>query len=176
MGAPTNGRGLAGRRRAGARAQLRLGGARRAALPRAEGGGGPPGGGGPRPEAGPLQAAPPVAPRCVWVGLLVAAFEMSHTCAVGERDGHPQGKWTFRKCRDSVGRQLARQVLRGNRGLHSSTVEGIGAGLLPRQAYDLYGEAAELFMVSMKAKLANECYEKQAMLEADIDFSDDEAS
>lgn len=31
-------------------------------------------------------------------------------------------------------------------------------------------------MVSMKAKLANECYEKQAMLEADIDFSDDEAS
>lgn len=118
----------------------------------------------------------PVAPHCVWVGLLVAAFEMSHTCAVGERDGHPQGKWTFRKCRDSVGRQLARQVLRGNRGLHSSTVEGIGAGLLPRQAYDLYGEAAELFMVSMKAKLANECYEKQAMLEADIDFSDDEAS
>jgi len=44
-----------------------------------------------------------------------------------------------------------------------------------RQAYNVYGEAGEQCMVAMKAKLANECFEKQAMLEADVDFSDDDA-
>jgi len=52
-----------------------------------------------------------------------------------------------------------------------------GNGLTPdlRQAYDLYGEAAEAFMVSMKAKLANKCYERQAELEGEIEWSDEEA-